>query len=138
MTADTSSPGRAYVTAASAVRRRSSVRAMNCQHRPVKPAFYALRPGGWRDYVTLIHPPYTLWNLSYVTIGAALAPEWRAIRLGAALAAFFLGLGVAAHALDELHDRPLGTQIPDRVLWALTGTSLAGGAAVGGPAAPRG
>ena len=33
-------------------------------------AFYALEPGGWRDYVTLLHPPYTLWHLSYVAIGA--------------------------------------------------------------------
>ena len=97
----------------------------------MRSAFYALRPGGWRDYVTLIHPPYTLWNLSYVTIGAALAPEWRPLRLGAGLAAFFLGLGVAAHALDELHDRPLRTQIPDRVLWALAVSSLAGAAAIG-------
>ena len=62
--------------------------------------------------MTLIHPPYTLWNLSYVVIGAALAPEWRPLRLGAGLAAFFLGLGVAAHALDELHGRPLTTHIP--------------------------
>jgi hypothetical protein len=34
------------------------------------PAFYALRPGGWRDYVTLLHPPYTAWHLSYVWIEA--------------------------------------------------------------------
>ena len=27
--------------------------------KSVRPAFYALRPGGWRDYVTLLHPPYT-------------------------------------------------------------------------------
>jgi hypothetical protein len=97
----------------------------------MRAAFYALRPGGWRDYVTLVHPPYTLWNLSYVTIGAALAPEWKPVRLGAALAAFFLGLGVAAHALDELHDRPLGTRIPDRVLWALAGVALAGAVGIG-------
>ncbi len=97
----------------------------------MRAAFYALRPGGWRDYVTLIHPPYTLWNLSYVTIGAALAPEWRPLRLGAALAAFFLGLGVAAHALDELHDRPLKTQIPDGVLWALAAVALAGAVGIG-------
>ncbi|TMC02912.1 MAG: methyltransferase domain-containing protein [Chloroflexi bacterium] len=37
-------------------------------------AFYALRPGGWRDYWTLLHPPYTAWHLSYVVLGAALAP----------------------------------------------------------------
>jgi hypothetical protein len=97
----------------------------------MRAAFYALRPGGWRDYVTLLHPPYTLWNLSYVTIGATLAPEWRPLRLGAGLAAFFLGLGVAAHALDELHDRPLGTRIPDRVLWALAGASLGGAVGIG-------
>ncbi len=39
------------------------------------PAFYALAPGGWRDYWTLLHPPYTVWHLSYVVIGASLAPE---------------------------------------------------------------
>ena len=96
-----------------------------------RPAFYALAPGGWRDYVTLLHPPYTLWNLSYVVIGAALAPEWRPLRLGAALVAFFLGLGVGAHALDELHGRPLRTRIPDGVLWMLAGASLAGAVGIG-------
>jgi hypothetical protein len=97
----------------------------------VRAAFYALRPGGWRDYVTLLHPPYTLWHLSYVVIGAALAPEWRPLRLGVGLAAFFLGLGGGAHALDELRGRPLGTRIPDRVLWGLAAVSLAGAVAIG-------
>ena len=32
------------------------------------------------------------------------------------LVAFFLAMGVAAHALDELHGRPLRTRIPDGVL----------------------
>ena len=101
----------------------------------MRSAFYALRPGGWRDYVTLIHWPYTLWNLSYVCIGAALAPEWLPLRLGAGLVAFFLGLGIAAHALDELHGRPLGTQIPSRVLWVLAAGSLAGAVGIGVAAA---
>jgi hypothetical protein len=96
-----------------------------------RPAFYALAPGGWRDYVTLLHAPYTLWHLSYVVIGAALAPEWRPARLALALGAFFLGLGIGAHALDELHGRPLGTRIPARVLAVLAAASLAGGAAIG-------
>ena len=41
-----------------------------------RPAFYALAPGSWRDYVTLLHPPYTLWHLSYVAIGIAGAFAW--------------------------------------------------------------
>lgn len=96
-----------------------------------RPAFYALAPGGWRDYVTLLHPPYTAWHLSYVAIGAALAPELREGRLAAAAAAFFLGMGVAAHALDELNGRPLATRIPNRVLLGLTVLSLAGAVAIG-------
>src|SRR5689334_5457854 len=133
MTAVSSSPGSANATATSAIRRRSSPRPMaaSIDSARMRAAFYALRPGGWRDYVTLIHPPYTLWNLSYVAIGAALAPDWRPLRLGAGLAAFFLGLGVAAHALDELHDRPLKTEIPDRVLWALAAVALAGAVGIG-------
>jgi hypothetical protein len=96
-----------------------------------RPAFYALAPGGWRDYVTLLHPPYTLWHLSYVAIGAALAPHWRPGILGLALLAFFLGMGVAAHALDELHGRPLQTRIPERTLVVLAIASLAGAAGIG-------
>jgi hypothetical protein len=96
-----------------------------------RPAFYALAPGSWRDYVTLLHPPYTLWHLSYVAIGAALAPHWRPSIMVLGLLAFFLGMGVAAHALDELHGRPLQTRIADRVLVALAGTSLAAAAGIG-------
>jgi hypothetical protein len=96
-----------------------------------RPAFYALSPGGWRDYVTLLHPPYTAWHLSYVAIGAALAPHFRGWVLGLALAAFFLGMGVAAHALDELHGRPLETRISRRRLIVLAAVSLAGAAAIG-------
>jgi hypothetical protein len=96
-----------------------------------RPAFYALAPGGWRDYVTLLHPPYTAWHLSYVAIGATLAPHFHADRLGAAAAAFFLALGIGAHALDELQGRPLATRIPEPVLVALTVLSLAGAIAIG-------
>jgi hypothetical protein len=96
-----------------------------------RPAFYALAPGGWRDYVTLLHPPYTLWHLSYVAIGAAIAPHFRAAILGLALLAFFLGMGVAAHALDELHGRPLETRISRRTLIFLAAGSLVGAAGIG-------
>jgi hypothetical protein len=96
-----------------------------------RPAFYALARGSWRDYVTLLHPPYTAWHLSYVAIGAGLAPEFELSRLLPTLAAFFLAVGIGAHALDELNGRPLGTEIPSSVLVALAGTSIAGAVAIG-------
>ena len=96
-----------------------------------RPAFYALTPGGWRDYWTLLHPPYTLWHLSYVVMGAALAPVVNVRWLAETLFAFFLAMGIAAHALDELHGRPLGTRVPDTVLRVLAIVGLAGAVALG-------
>jgi len=96
-----------------------------------RPAWYALGRGGWRDYVTLLHPPYTAWHLSYVVIGGCLAPVMAWGRLGAVVAAFALAVGVGAHALDELNGRPLRTKIPDRVLVALAGGSIVGACAIG-------
>jgi len=96
-----------------------------------RPAFYALRSGGWRDLVTLLHPPYTAWHLSYVALGAAAAPHVHAVRLGAALGAFLLAVGVSAHALDELNGRPLKTALRRRSLIVLAVVSLAGALAIG-------
>jgi len=96
-----------------------------------RPAFYALQPGGWRDYVTLLHPPYTAWHLSYVAIGAAAAPLLNGARLGASVAAFFFAVGLAAHALDELNGRPLRTRISDRALRVIAGSSLVLAVALG-------
>jgi hypothetical protein len=81
-----------------------------------RPAYYAARSGGWRDWWTLLHPPYTGWHLSYAVIGASLAPRVQVSRLIATVLAFFLAVGLAAHALDELRGRPLRTRIPS---WAL-------------------
>jgi hypothetical protein len=96
-----------------------------------RPAFYVLAPGGWRDYWSLLHPPYTVWHLSYVVIGASTAPTVNLRWLGETLLAFLLGMGVAAHALDELNGRPLGTRIPSRVLVGLAVIGLAGAVALG-------
>jgi hypothetical protein len=97
----------------------------------LRPAWYALGRGGWRDYVTVLHLPYTLWNLSYVALGAALAPRFDWGRMAWTMAAFALALGVAAHALDELHGRPLGTEIGSGVLVGLAVAALAGACAIG-------
>jgi hypothetical protein len=96
-----------------------------------RPAFYALAPGGWRDYLTLLHPPYTAWHLSYVVIGAALAPMLTVSRLLPTLLAFFLAVGIGAHALDELNGRPLRTQIPGVMLVALAALSIGTAVAIG-------
>jgi hypothetical protein len=96
-----------------------------------RPAFYALRAGGWRDYVTLLHAPYTAWHLSYVAIGAALTASFSWARALPTAAAFFLAVGIGAHALDELNGRPLRTQIPDSVLRVLAALSIAGAVAIG-------
>lgn len=96
-----------------------------------RPAFYALPSGGWRDLVTLLHPPYTAWHLSYVALGAAAAPTLHLGRLGAALGAFFLAVGVSAHALDELGDRPLKTSLSRMTLISLAVAGLAGAVAIG-------
>ena len=102
----------------------------------LRPAYYAARTGGWRDWWTLLHPPYTAWHLSYVVIGAALAPRVSTTRLVATLLAFFAAVGLAAHALDELKGRPLRTSIPAPVLAAVAvvGLVIAVGLGVAGVA----
>jgi hypothetical protein len=96
-----------------------------------RPAFYALGRGRPGDLLALLHPPYTAWHLSYVAIGASLAAHLYVDRLLWSLAAFGLAVGVAAHALDELHDRPLRTHLSDRALIALAVVSLLGALAIG-------
>ena len=99
--------------------------------RAERPAFYALASGGWRDYVTLLHLPYTAWHLSYVVIGGCLAPIVAWSRLGAAVAAFGLAVGIGAHALDELRGRPLRTSIPGYLLVGLATASITAACAIG-------
>src|SRR5580698_5164884 len=96
-----------------------------------RPAYYAARQGAWRDWWTLLHPPYTAWHLSYVVIGAALAPQVSVSALIATLIAFFLAVGLSAHALDELRGRPLQTRIPSAALIAVAAAGLAGAVALG-------
>ncbi|MGZ6300391.1 MAG: hypothetical protein ACXWMN_07880 [Candidatus Limnocylindria bacterium] len=96
------------------------------------PAYYAAHTAGWRrDAWTLLHPPYTAWHLSYVLIGASLAPHVSLPRLAATLLAFFLAVGISAHALDELHGRPLRTRVPSAVLWGAAIIGLAGAVGLG-------
>src|SRR5579864_6508280 len=100
--------------------------------KDLAPAYYAPRATGWRrDVWALLHPPYTAWHLSYVLIGASLAPALNLTRLVATLLAFFLAVGISAHSLDELRGRPLRTEIPSSVLWAASVIGLLGAVALG-------
>lgn len=94
------------------------------------PAFYARTGTHVGDLITLLHIPYTIWHLSYVVIGAALAPSVDWLILVGTVVAFAFGLGIGAHALDELHDRPLSTGLSELTLRVLGWGGLAVGGAV--------
>jgi hypothetical protein len=66
-----------------------------------------------------------------VVIGASLAPRLDIVRLLATLLAFFLAVGISAHALDELKGRPLGTEIPRPLLTVAAAFGLLGAVAIG-------
>jgi hypothetical protein len=70
-------------------------------------------------------------HLSYVVIGACLVGPVNAVRLVITVLAFFLAVGVGAHALDELHGRPLSTSIPTWQLVAVACLGLGGAVALG-------
>lgn len=99
----------------------------SAQAPPDGPAFYAhprfLRSPRWKEWWTVLHPPYTVLHLSLVTIGACLVGPVNVVKLVATLVAFFLAVGVGAHSLDELHGRPLKTSIPT---WQLVFAAVAG------------
>jgi hypothetical protein len=99
------------------------------------PAFYAqpkFFTRSWqREWWTLLHPPYTLMHLSFVVIGAFLAGPVNTVRLVFTVVAFFLAVGVGAHALDELKGRPLSTLIPTWQLVAAAGLGLGGAVTLG-------
>jgi hypothetical protein len=99
--------------------------------RAPAPAFYALAPGGARDVVNVLHLPYTVWHVANVALGAAVAAHVYPVRVAAAIAAFFLAVGVGAHCLDELNGRPLGTRLSSRTLIAMAVAGLGGALAIG-------
>lgn len=99
---------------------------------PPGPAYYASADHTWwRDLQAILHPPYTAWHLAYVVIASLIGPTVNWTTLGATVLAFFLAVGVAAHCLDELRGRPLGTRLPARFLVVTAAVALAGAIAIG-------
>jgi len=95
-----------------------------------RPAYYARTGSPGRDLIALLHPPYTMWHLSYVAMGAGIAPQLDWVHLAGTVLAFLFGMGVGAHALDELHDRPLGTTLSRGTLLTLAVGGVSAGAAL--------
>ena len=88
------------------------------------PAFYARTGSPGSDLVAILHPPYTVWHLSYVVIGASLARAVSLSLLAWTVLVFFLAVGIAAHSLDEINGRPLGTSLSDTALWGIAIAAL--------------
>ena len=81
--------------------------------------------------MNLLHPPYTLWHLSYVILGISLAPVIYPTRSIATVVAFFLGLGIGAHALDETMGNPLQTRLSKKWLYLVGFVSLGAAISIG-------
>ncbi len=85
-------------------------------------------PPRFRSFIGLLFLPYTGMVLSFAAIGSLLADPVHWDRLAAIALIYFLGLGVAAHALDALGSKgpkPWGEAFSRRQLWALALASLA-------------
>jgi hypothetical protein len=81
----------------------------------------------FRVLIGLLFLPYTGMVLSFTVIGSVLANEIHCVRLAAILIIYFLGLGIAAHALDALGSKrvkPWGNAFSRKQLWLLAMGSL--------------
>jgi hypothetical protein len=92
-------------------------------------------PPKFRSFVGLLFLPYTAMVLAYSVIGSVVAETLAWTRILAIVIIYFLGLGVAAHALDALGSKaakPWGRVFSRRQLWILAAASLAVAYAVAG------
>jgi len=84
-------------------------------------------PLKFRIFVGLLFLPYTGMVLSFVVMGSMLAGTIYWDRVVAGVVVYFLGLGIAAHALDALGSKrikPWGEHFTKRQLWAMAIFSL--------------
>jgi hypothetical protein len=92
-------------------------------------------PQRFRLAVGLLFLPYTGMVLSFAVLGSVLATHLHWDRLGAIVLIYFLGLGIAAHALDALGSKavkPWGNAFTRAQLWLLVIASLVPAYAVAG------
>jgi hypothetical protein len=74
----------------------------NLPESPPRPVWYAGPSTRLGESWTMLHPPYTAMVLSAVIAAGALAPRLSGTVLAATLLAYFLGLGIGAHFLDQI------------------------------------
>lgn len=95
--------------------------------------WYQATGSKWAEFWTILHLPYTLMSLSFLAIGFGLGgvTRWDAL-LGIA-AAYFLGLGLAAHSFDQLPGRGsiYVKQLTPRTLTIVGTSALVGGILLG-------
>ncbi len=85
-------------------------------------------PPKFRSFLGLLFLPYTGMVLSFALIGSMIADPIHWDRVLAIVVIYFLGLGIAAHALDALGSKkikPWGTVFTRGQLWLLAAFSLA-------------
>ncbi|MBI2866973.1 MAG: hypothetical protein HYX97_01400 [Chloroflexi bacterium] len=102
-------------------------------HSTPRPVWYAGRDSPLGELWTMLHPPYTLMVFSFVVMGASISPRFSVTVLLATLAAYFLGLGIGAHFLDQITG--MGSRYvrhwSDRALLATGLAGLGGAVAIG-------
>lgn len=90
-------------------------------------------PPRFRAFVGLLFLPYTGMVLGFTLLGAMLARDVAWERVAALTGAYFIALGVGAHALDAVGSKgrkPWGRVFGDRQLWVLAVVSVAAAYAI--------
>lgn len=68
----------------------------------IKKNWYQMEGSKWAEFWTILHLPYTLMCLSFLSIGFGIVGVSRWDVFGWVMLAYFLGLSIAAHAFDQL------------------------------------
>jgi len=81
----------------------------------------------------MLHLPYTGMVLGFVLVGAAISPRISWLLLGGTLLAYFLGLGIGAHLLDQVPGMGSRyvTRWPSWALWWGGSIALASAVTIG-------
>ena len=101
--------------------------------RGIRPTWYAGPETLLGEFWTMLHLPYTGMVLAFVVIGAAAAPRLSWTLLAGTLLAYFLGLGIGAHFLDQVPGMGSRyvTRWPTWGLWTVGSLALGAAVAIG-------